>query len=63
MLNERFLNELQDVIHEYFGGRCDDFESGCPCCEAWVMYDILLEKYNESTSVSNSTTDENRGPT
>jgi hypothetical protein len=27
-----------------YGKRCKEFCKGCACCEAWVLYDRLIQK-------------------
>jgi hypothetical protein len=36
------MNPIKRAMLEYWGERCDDYEEGCPVCEAWREYDNLV---------------------
>jgi hypothetical protein len=40
-------NAIAEAIEFYWGERCPDHEAGCPICEAWKQYDLLV-KHNEA---------------
>ena len=29
-------------MEEYWGDRCPDFDKDCPCCKAWVAFDVVF---------------------
>jgi len=35
--------ELFKWVAEIYGKRCKEFMKGCACCEAWVLYDRLIQ--------------------
>ena len=39
-LNEAAM--VKEAVTEYWGERCDTFEKGCPCCDAWTQLDALV---------------------
>ena len=34
---------LEEKIEDLYGKRCKDYTNGCPCCEAWDIFDTILE--------------------
>lgn len=34
---------LEETIEKLFGKRCRDYANGCACCEAWFVYDTLID--------------------
>lgn len=38
---------LEEKIEELYGERCLDYEAGCPCCQAWSLYDIIIDSNRE----------------
>jgi len=32
---------IGEALTEYFGGRCEYYDEGCPVCQAWSQYDAL----------------------
>lgn len=32
----------EQTIAEYWGRRCDEYEPGCPVCDAWAEYDMMI---------------------
>lgn len=40
---EKHLDWLEQAIEKLYGKRCKDYEKGCPCCEAWDIYDAIAE--------------------
>ena len=37
-------NAVHEAVLFYWGERCPDYEAGCPTCEAWKQYDMLMHK-------------------
>ena len=35
---------LEETIEKLFGKRCPDYAKGCPCCEAWNIFDTILKE-------------------
>lgn len=35
-----FLDSYRKFVTSYYGPRCKVRASGCPCCEAWALYDL-----------------------
>lgn len=33
-------------IGGWYGNRCEEFQDGCGCCEAWKAFDKLFETIN-----------------
>jgi hypothetical protein len=33
--------KVEEAITHHWGERCDDYEEGCPVCDAWHEYDAL----------------------
>ncbi|MBI2075857.1 MAG: hypothetical protein HYT72_01245 [Candidatus Aenigmarchaeota archaeon] len=40
-------NWLEETLERLFGKRCKDYVKGCACCDAWHMYDIIVECLHE----------------
>lgn len=36
------MNLVEQALTEYWGERCDEYEQGCPVCDAWHEYDNLV---------------------
>ncbi len=36
---------LEEILEKLYGKRCQDFAKGCGCCEAWHIYDTIID-YN-----------------
>lgn len=34
--------KVEEAITHHWGERCDDYEEGCPVCDAWHEYDNLM---------------------
>jgi len=30
---------MEETFEEIFGARCDEYEAGCPACDAWRRFD------------------------
>jgi hypothetical protein len=37
-------NPVEEAIEQYWGERCPDHEEGCPICDAWQAYDMLVQQ-------------------
>jgi len=35
---------LEGKIEKLYGERCKDFDSTCPCCQAWDVHDAIREE-------------------
>jgi len=35
---------LEEIIEKLYGKRCKDYQAGCPCCEAWSVYDTIIDE-------------------
>lgn len=35
---------LEEIIEKLYGKRCKDYADGCPCCEAWSVFDTIIEE-------------------
>ncbi len=35
---------LEEMIEDYYGKRCKDFEASCAACDAWSLYDKIKEQ-------------------
>ena len=35
---------LEQIIEKLYGKRCPDYEKGCGCCQAWDIYDTILDE-------------------
>lgn len=38
---------LEEMIEELYGKKCKDYEPGCACCQAWELYDNIVEEGKE----------------
>ena len=36
------MNRIEEALTAHWGDRCDDYEQGCPVCDAWREYDNLM---------------------
>jgi hypothetical protein len=36
------MNHIEEAMTAHWGERCDDYEQGCPVCDAWRQYDNLV---------------------
>jgi|APGre2960657404_1045060.scaffolds.fasta_scaffold252348_1 hypothetical protein len=36
------MNLVEEAITGHWGERCPEHEAGCPVCDAWRQYDILM---------------------
>ena len=36
------MNRIEEALTAHWGDRCDDYEQGCPVCDAWREYDNLV---------------------
>jgi len=34
---------LEQIIEKLYGKKCPDYEKGCACCEAWHVYDSIID--------------------
>ena len=34
---------LEKKIEKLYGKKCKDYEPHCPCCDAWFLYETILE--------------------
>lgn len=37
--------EIEEAITDYWGPRCPDLAEHCPCCSAWVKFDLMESAY------------------
>lgn len=42
------MNKIEEVMAEYWGERCPDYEPECPTCQAWAEYDKLTDERNRA---------------
>lgn len=35
---------LEQMIEKLYGKRCPDYEEGCACCQAWSVYDTIIDE-------------------
>jgi len=42
---EEALHEswLEETLEKLFGKRCREYVQGCGCCEAWFLYDTIID--------------------
>lgn len=40
----QFMVGFRTFITKQFGERCASFNSGCPCCDLWQLYDEVSRK-------------------
>lgn len=51
------MNLVEQAITAHWGERCDDYEQGCPVCDAWREYDNLVtdnQVLNQMAHVNNN---------
>lgn len=41
------MNLIEEALTDQWGERCPDYVAGCPCCDAWKLYDDLVAKPKE----------------
>jgi hypothetical protein len=41
----KFLAVFEDYVTRVWGDRCEDFAMGCPCCDAWALFDQCKAKF------------------
>lgn len=41
-------NPIHEAVLFYFGERCAEYAEGCPSCEAWKLYDEVINLTNVS---------------
>lgn len=34
---------LEEILEKLFGKKCREYEKGCACCEAWSVYDTIVD--------------------
>ena len=37
----RIVREVAKTV-DYWGAKCDEYQAGCPICEAWKVFDVTL---------------------
>lgn len=42
---------LEEIIERLYGKRCKDYEAGCGCCQAWNIFDTLIEEYRTGSKL------------
>jgi hypothetical protein len=47
-LNKYYL--ISEAIEDHWGERCPDVQPGCPCCDAWIQFDELVEKVEKKNN-------------
>jgi hypothetical protein len=45
------MNLVEEAITAHWGEKCDDYEQGCPVCDAWREYENLVA-YGETLKKS-----------
>lgn len=35
---------LEEMTEKLFGKKCREYEPGCACCQAWNVYDTIIEE-------------------
>lgn len=45
------MNRIEEAMTAHWGERCDDYEQGCPVCDAWREYDNLLTDIRVEASI------------
>lgn len=51
------MNLVEQAITGHWGEKCDDYEEGCPVCDAWREYENLVtygETLNKVAKVDNN---------
>lgn len=52
------MNLVEQALTEHWGEKCNDYEQGCPVCDAWREYENLvtygetLERQHHDTPTS-----------
>ncbi|MCK5012836.1 MAG: hypothetical protein KAS66_03370 [Candidatus Omnitrophica bacterium] len=46
-----FKNCFTKFMIKYWGERCSEHEDGCPTCNAWDNFDIMIERLENPDSV------------
>jgi hypothetical protein len=36
------MNLVEEAMTDYWGEKCDEYEQGCPVCDAWRQYENLV---------------------
>ena len=34
---------LEELLEKLYGKKCRDYEKGCTCCQAWSVYDTIID--------------------
>lgn len=34
---------LEELLEKLYGKKCCDYEQGCACCQAWSVYDTVID--------------------
>lgn len=45
-------NPVEEAIEQYWGVRCPEHEEGCPICDAWQAYDMLVQRQPDTLEVT-----------
>lgn len=56
------MNLVEEAMTAHWGEKCDDYEEGCPVCDAWREYENLVT-YGETLKKEKQMTDEEKYPT
>ena len=51
------MNLVEEAMTAHWGEKCDDYEEGCPVCDAWREYENLVtygETLNKVAHVDNN---------
>lgn len=51
------MNLVEQAMTAHWGEKCDDYEEGCPVCDAWREYENLVtygETLNKVAQVDNN---------
>jgi len=48
--NAMHLNWLEEKIEELFGKKCPDYEQTCIVCQAWNIYENIIECENDKSA-------------
>lgn len=40
---------LENTLEKLYGKRCPDFNKDCGCCQAWDIYDSIIEENNKGS--------------
>jgi hypothetical protein len=41
IFKEEYIKWLKLITRNDWGRRCTEYAKGCPCCDAWKMYDKI----------------------